>query len=901
MISKYEIRENSLTKNSVFLLLVKADEQGRDAIQKELPSFCNLIEAKVKGFDYVFELSGITDDSMLEKIRTKLDYISSAVFGLTQTFGNSSSTKIMDIEQTFGEESLKLKMTQSDLMEERSKQLKEKQEIMNNDNQKQGGLPVIDMSHDGEPSQENKEETPLKEQITGVEEENKTIVSFSPDEMKNISMEIETEKKGLFKSFFGKIKKAVRSNKNNQGGKAVNLQEQGSLASMLNESKYKEKEGTSLPQSKISPADKDNNPFQNLGEGLIVKKGMLSETEPSSDAIKKELNSNPVTAKLQVDDIFAAETICNFYANQPESQKQEEQGKEESPLDILEKSSYGEDKKEVNSIIPEEKTLSKLLSPKKESVKKDSPLEKTEKEETFSQPVLTKKETADKSKEETQKNKIFEGEELKKLKESTQAVNVKKEENIINKIKNEKENIPSDKNLKNKGEKNMQKQQKETQADTMLHQNSPKPLLSNSIGKRVPPKIDHTLHIATPAKDVKYRNYPIEMPLIPTYTFANMDISSIRFAHAMAMVTLDDLGKSNNPFLIQGISGTGKTHFLHAMGYEISKKIPQSKILFTNGVRLSRGVQYLLEKGQQNKLDEFFNNTEVLIVDDIHLTAVNEHNREYISQILNNFLKDKKQIILSSKYPPESLKRFEELVNFKFSMGAVAELKVPNKAHFERLTNKIISSSFLDLTEKQVQSFFIDQNDSLGDVARNVKRVKVLSRRIESSGIKKLSYEEILKRMTAVNGENEESEIAKKDFDEINVLERTKESSWGNFGFFFPASNIDKFRWVAFASQEAAKELGIKGGFNYALKSAYSTEHIISAAFKIANICDLKGLKGAVILGPSFMECSEPIRDNFYDILTHMLEVMMIRCGTINFEDIKKPSAYVKMLGDILK
>ena len=95
--------------------------------------------------------------------------------------------------------------------------------------------------------------------------------------------------------------------------------------------------------------------------------------------------------------------------------------------------------------------------------------------------------------------------------------------------------------------------------------------------------------------------------------------------------------------------------------------------------------------------------------------------------------------------------------------------------------------------------------------------------------------------------------------------------------------------------------MGIKGGFNYALKSAYSTEHIISAAFKIANICDLKGLKGAVILGPAFMECKEPIRDNFYDILTHMLEIMMIRCGTINFEDIKKPSAYVKMLGDILK
>ena len=412
---------------------------------------------------------------------------------------------------------------------------------------------------------------------------------------------------------------------------------------------------------------------------------------------------------------------------------------------------------------------------------------------------------------------------------------------------------------------------------------------------------DHTLHIGTPAKGSKYRNYPIEMPLIPTYTCANMDISPMRFAHAMAMATLDNLGTSNNPFLLQGISGTGKTHFLHAMGYEISKKIPQSKILFTNGVRFSRGIQYSLEKGQREKLDNFFGGMEVLIIDDIHLTAVNEHNREYISKVLNDFLKNKKQILCSSKYPPESLKRFEELVNFKFALGTITELKVPNKAHFTRLANKLITAANLELADTQVQNFFCNRCSSLGEVARDIKRVKVLARRIESSGLKQLSAENILQMMTGINGENENSEIIQKNFEDITVLTKNTDDKWGNFGFFFPASQIDKFRWVAFASQEAAKELGIKGGFNYALKSAYSTEHIISAAFKIANICDVKGLKGAVILGPSLTEAKEPIRDNFYDILTHMLEVMMIRCGTINFENIKKPSSYIKMLGDILK
>ena len=99
----------------------------------------------------------------------------------------------------------------------------------------------------------------------------------------------------------------------------------------------------------------------------------------------------------------------------------------------------------------------------------------------------------------------------------------------------------------------------------------------------------------------------------------------------------------------------------------------------------------------------------------------------------------------------------------------------------------------------------------------------------------------------------------------------------------------------------SSSSCGIKGGFNFALKSAYSTEHIIASAFKIANVCDSKNLKAAIILGPDPKIIQPAIRDNFCDILTHMLEVMMIRCAIIPYEDIKKPSSYVKVLGDVLK
>ncbi|MDR1684262.1 MAG: hypothetical protein LBR90_02215 [Elusimicrobiota bacterium] len=73
MIQKWEIRENTLTDNSVYLLVVEGTDADAALLEKNLSGFASLIGAKAPGYTHVLELSGITDDDMLEKIRVRIE------------------------------------------------------------------------------------------------------------------------------------------------------------------------------------------------------------------------------------------------------------------------------------------------------------------------------------------------------------------------------------------------------------------------------------------------------------------------------------------------------------------------------------------------------------------------------------------------------------------------------------------------------------------------------------------------------------------------------------------------------------------------------------------------------------------------------------------------------------
>ena len=71
-------------------------------------------------------------------------------------------------------------------------------------------------------------------------------------------------------------------------------------------------------------------------------------------------------------------------------------------------------------------------------------------------------------------------------------------------------------------------------------------------------------------------------------------------------------------------------------------------------------------------------NSKALLIDDIHLMALSDQNKEVLARVFKSFFDRKAQVVITSLYPPRSLGALEEALKFSFSKGWSVDLKMPS-------------------------------------------------------------------------------------------------------------------------------------------------------------------------------------------------------------------------------
>ncbi len=170
-----------------------------------------------------------------------------------------------------------------------------------------------------------------------------------------------------------------------------------------------------------------------------------------------------------------------------------------------------------------------------------------------------------------------------------------------------------------------------------------------------------------------------EFGINPKYTFSSFVVGkSNDLAHAASVAVASRPGEAYNPLFIYGGVGLGKTHLLHAVGLEIKRKKPTTKILYASCEKFTNDYINMVKTGKAKQFQEIYRNVDLLLMDDIQFITGKEGTQEAFFHTFNALHQKNKQIIITSDRPPKAISTLESRLISRFEWGMIADIQTPD-------------------------------------------------------------------------------------------------------------------------------------------------------------------------------------------------------------------------------
>jgi chromosomal replication initiator protein len=166
--------------------------------------------------------------------------------------------------------------------------------------------------------------------------------------------------------------------------------------------------------------------------------------------------------------------------------------------------------------------------------------------------------------------------------------------------------------------------------------------------------------------------------LNPQFTLDNfIEGKSNHLARAAALQVCENPGLSYNPMFIYGGSGLGKTHLIHAIGNEIMKRRPDTKMRYVSSTTY---VSELVRAYQHKTFDDMrrrYHNLDLLLVDDVQFFSGKQSTQESFFSTFNALVETQKQLVVTCDRLPHEIENMEERLISRFSWGLTVWIEPP--------------------------------------------------------------------------------------------------------------------------------------------------------------------------------------------------------------------------------
>ena len=175
---------------------------------------------------------------------------------------------------------------------------------------------------------------------------------------------------------------------------------------------------------------------------------------------------------------------------------------------------------------------------------------------------------------------------------------------------------------------------------------------------------------------------PTELPAAvfnPRYRFDSFVVgNSNQLAYAASKSISDNPAGSFNPLFIYGGAGLGKTHLIQAIGHEIKRQRPSTKVAYVSAewfvTEVITGIRY----DRMQQVRDRYRTVDALLLDDIQFIAGKERTQEEFFHTFNTLYEAQKQIVFTSDAPPKDIPTLEERLRSRFEWGLVADIQPPD-------------------------------------------------------------------------------------------------------------------------------------------------------------------------------------------------------------------------------
>ena len=202
----------------------------------------------------------------------------------------------------------------------------------------------------------------------------------------------------------------------------------------------------------------------------------------------------------------------------------------------------------------------------------------------------------------------------------------------------------------------------------------------------------------------------IESNLNPRNTFETyMQGESNKLAVTIGKAIAQDPGKTFNPSFIFGESGVGKTHLAQAIGTEALHLHPEKRVLYVSAHDFK--IQYTeaaVRHNAQNDFINFYQNIDLLIIDDIQDFANQTKTQKTFFHIFKHLVNLGKQLIFCCDRHPRDLEGVQENIITRFLKGFTHQLQKPDLEIRHKIVRFIAQREELVLSEDIID--FIAKN-----------------------------------------------------------------------------------------------------------------------------------------------------------------------------------------------